>query len=350
MDNYESILDQISAVESAVAGGTRDIWWLTHTQAIGVARDQFGRLEIFLPGRELKPQTATVRSALQHHDWHREGGEVLSANRLLFPAPGHFNQIGAFICTELLRNGAGHDIEGAFNSTEPIIELAIKRLQISESSMLGLAGELLFLNALVQQTNESQVGSILDCWAGWHHSLRDFTWNGVGVEVKTTLHATSSHRIQGVHQVEAAPATEDDAGEDRLVLVSIGLTPSEPNSNSFSVPMLVDRILQRLEAVNATMLKDSFLSHLAEYGSETGFGYRHATMAEDAPFTESYTVTFCRGYDMGDPLIGVLRQDDLVAHNHIDHGSVRFTVRLPAVVSGQNPISGVNQVARSILG
>jgi hypothetical protein len=48
------------------------------------------------------------------------------------------------------------------------------------------------------------------------------------------------------------------------------------------------------------------------YGSESGIGYEHATMANEAPFTAPFSVTFVRGYDMADPAVEVLRRDDVV--------------------------------------
>lgn len=349
MDTYESVLDQISSVPNAPSSGARDIQWLTGSRSIAVARDEAGRLEIFLPGDRLKPRTATVRDALQHHDWHRSSGSVLSANRILLPSLGHFDQVGSFICAELLRNGAVNRMAEAFSFTEPIIELALKRLQMSDNAMLGLVGELLILNSLVGQADDLQVGAVLQTWAGWHHSQRDFTWNRIGVEVKTTRRASSSHMVQGVHQVEASAISGDEPGEDRLLLVSIGLADASPSSNTFSIPMLVNRILDRLIETGNAALADVFLQHVAVYGSESGFGYSHQTMSRDAPFTNCYATTFCRGYDMRDPNIEVLRHDVIAAHHHVDLRSVRFTINLPSVVSGQNPVNGANQVARGIL-
>lgn len=349
MDTYESVLDQIAAVPDAPSSGQRVIHWLAGSQAIAVARDHVGHLEVFLAGDPLEPRTLTVREAMQHHDWHRDSGPVLSANRIVLPALGHFNQVGAFICTELLRNGAEDDVAEAFALTEPIIELAIKRLQISEGAMLGLAGELLILKSLVHEAEDAQVGAVLQSWAGWHRSHRDFTWNRVGVEVKTTMRPSSTHMVQGLHQVDPLPADDNTPGEERLLLVSIGLTEAGPSSNTFSIPTLVDQILQRLDATGNTALAAPFLQHVAAYGSESGFGYDHATMSADAPFTDSYVTSFCRGYDMGDPSIEVLRHDVVSAHHHVEAQSVRFTINLPAVLTTQNPVNGANQVARDIL-
>src|SRR5699024_1895264 len=127
----------VMKVPRTSSGNIRDILWLTPGEVIGIARDQAGRLEVFLAGDELHPRSATVKEALEHHEWHRSSREPLAASRLILPAFGHFDQVCAFISTELLRHDADKDLKRAFRSTELIIELAIRRLFLSESAMIG---------------------------------------------------------------------------------------------------------------------------------------------------------------------------------------------------------------------
>lgn len=350
MPNYEDILDVIAAVPNSTAGGTRDITWITAAEVIGVARDQGGHLELFLTGVQLRPSSSTVRDSLEYHDWHRKSGAALSANRLLLPALGHYDPVAAFICAELLRNGADQDVEGAFRVAEPIIELAIQRLQLSQAALLGLVGELLMFNAMCQQADDHLVGAVAQAWDGWRRSARDFHWDGTGVELKTTTRSTSSHMVQGVHQVEPADGENDEKSEDRLVLVSVGLQRADAGPNAISVPNLVQRIMGRLKATGNVGQIPEFLTRVGRYGSESGFGYDHSTMSNDAPFTSMFTIAFFRGYDMSDAAIEVLRRDDVLTHHHVEMRSVSFRISLPATISGENPVTGANQVARWILG
>ena len=94
-------------------------------------------------------------------------GSPLQANRLLFPPFGHFYQIAALIATEMLHENADQNLPRAFAVTEPIIELAIKRLELSEAALLGLAGELLLLDALVRRSDAAYVGRLVAAWEGW---------------------------------------------------------------------------------------------------------------------------------------------------------------------------------------
>lgn len=349
MPTYEQVLETITGIPTGDQGDDRKITWLTAAEVVGVARDHLGHVELFLTGDALKPRTKTLRSSIQHHSWTRDTGAALEANRLLFPPFGHFDQVAAFIATELLRAGCDQDLPRAFAVTEPIIELAIKRLELSNEALLGMAGELLLLDALVRRADDAYVGQLVAAWDGWRRSARDLAWDGRGVEVKTTKRQTSSHVVQGIGQVEPAVGDDTTPGEDRLLLVSVGLQVSTPSANSFTVPQLVQRIYDRLSSTGDGTQVDDFLYHVAQYGAESALGYSHPAMSDDPPFTTTFTPAFVRAYDMDDPAVQILRRDDVVSHRHVDANSLSFRIDLPAVVSPGNPVDGLNRVADLVL-
>ncbi len=121
------------------------------------------------------------------------------------------------------------------------------------------------------------------------------------------------------------------------------------NAPALSIPSLVESILERLNATGASGLVDEFLKRVSVYGTESGIGYEHATMVNEAPFTTKFSVTFVRGYDMADPGVEVLRLDDVITHQHVDAQSVTFRMELPATISSKNPIVGVRRVVEAIL-
>jgi hypothetical protein len=350
MTTYESVLDLISSVPSADSAGARDIKWVTGAHVVGVSRDHDGQVELFLRGAELKSSSKVVGDAMEFRAWHRDDAPPFDANRILLPALGHFDQVAAFICTELLRNGADLAISQAFAKTEPIIELAIERLRMSYEAVLGLAGEMLLLDALCRQAADEQVAQVVESWNGWKKSSRDFAWGATGVEVKTTTRGTSSHLVQGVHQVEPSDGSDVGTPEDRLYLVSIGLQPADRGGNTFTIPQLVERIVNRMQAAGSGAAVGKFLSRVSEYGASSGEGYDHNTMSEDPSYGRPFLTSFFRAYDMSDSAVEVLRRDDIAVHHHVELNSVSFRVELPVVASPGQPVVGANQVAKVILG
>ena len=350
MTSYESVLQVIESVPSAESSDSRDVTWTSDSHVVGVARDHEGRVEVFLAGAELIPVSSSVRDAIEFHTWHRDRAYPFDANRLLFPALGHFDQVAAFICTELLRAGADMSLAHAFARTEPIIELAIERLRLSGQAIVGLAGELLLLDALCRRARDEQISPIVGSWDGWKRSSRDFSWGSTGIEVKTTTRSTSSHLVEGTHQVERSDGSDGSGGEDRLLLVSIGLQPVESGGNAFTIPQLVDRIIERMEEASlGNAVIEKFLSRVAEYGAGSGVGYEHNALTPDPSYLKPYLTAFFRAYNMSDSAIEVLRRDDVAVHHHVNVDSVRFRVELPTFVSPANPVVGANQVADVIL-
>jgi len=350
MTNYEDARRRIERIPISPEPGTRNVEWINSTEIVGVARDTAGKVELLLRGPQLTPTSRTVKDASEHRVIYRDDGTTFEATRLVFPALTHFDQIAAFICVELLRNGADRDLPRAFARTEPIIELAIENLILSNQALLGLAGELLLLDAVCRRADDARVAEIVDGWHGWQRSSRDLVFGGTGIEVKTTTGTASSHMVEGVHQVER----DEDGHEHRLLLVSIGLQRAEDDaSNSFTVPKLVERIAARMTDAGAAPLAiDRFMTHVSEYGASSWIGYDHATQAADPAYSIPLLTTFFRAYDMDDPAIYVLRRHDVATFRHVADDSVKYRVNLSAngPISAGNPVEGANQVAQAILG
>lgn len=350
MTSYEYARQRIERIPVSPEAGSRNVEWITPAEVIGVARDTEGKVELLLRGDEIMPVSRIVKDASEHRPIYKDDGTTFEATRLVFAALTHFDQVAAFISIELLRNGADSDLPRAFALTEPIIELAIKKLTISNQALLGLAGELLILEALCRRADDSRVMEIIAGWHGWQRSSRDLVLGGTGIEVKTTTGNASSHLVEGVHQVER----DDEGDEHRLLLLSIGLQRAESDaSNSFTVPNLVERITIRMADAGASPLViERFVAHVAEYGATSWIGYNHTTHAADPTYSIPFLTTFFRAYDMDDAAIGVLRRQDVAAFRHVANDSVRFRLNLSTngPISAGNPVEGANQVAQMILG
>lgn len=354
--SYEQQLKLVTQLQRSPSATDRTIAWSEGNGPLGVARSPEGRIEIFIAGPMLKPRSKIVQENLEHQTWYRDGEQPpLLANRLLLPAAGHFDQVAAFLCTELLRNGVVADASRAFGLTEPVIELAIQRLRIADETILGLTGELLLLEALVRSAPDKEVEAVLRAWKGYRETARDFQLGVAGVEVKTTTGSTSSHQVQGVHQVEPGHGV-DGAPESALLLVSIGIQwvgDSDATMNATSLPVLVDAIIERAEQAlhpGADPVIAQLLARIAEYGSATEIGYDHETMGDALAFRRSLRAAFVRCYDMADERISVLRGDDVRARPNVETDSVRYRINLPDQVRGDlNPVVGLNDSAKRIL-
>ncbi len=357
--SYEDILAKLLELEPAPSHLARNVEWLTSAEVVGISRTLGGRIEVFLAGDQLVPRRRVVRRAVDFQSWDRSTANAsIFANRILLPAAGHFDQVAAFLCAELLRNGVDQDLALGFMKTEPLIEIAVTKLRLTDQALLGLIGELILLDALLRSSPGDNVRDVLGSWRGWRESARDFSWNSLGIEVKTTSRKVSSHQVEGVHQVERIDHAEGGGEEGALFLVSIGvqwLTDVNDGDLSYSLPEIVESIVERVrEALShleqTEALADVFLDHVAQYGNDLDVGYDHRTMADSSVFARRFTVLFSRCYDMSDPAIEVLRSEDLIPFSHVDAESVRFRVVLPPRVRGDvNPIVGLHASADRLI-
>lgn len=351
---YEYLLRLVNGLQPASSDDDREIeWCVDGAGPVGLARDPKGRIEIFLVGPELSPRFKRVRTAIEHQRWFRSGGEEMLANRILLPSAGHFEQVAAFLSTELVRNGASDDIARAFATTEPLIELAIADLMMADEVLLGLCGEMLVLHALVQAVPDYEVAQVLTSWKGYRDTARDFQLGRVGVEVKTTTHLSSSHRFRGIHQLEVGHGV-DGQFEDTFALLSIGVewtSPDEPHATT--LPELIEFMIERTRAALGGQAEPrvvDFLDRLAMYGSPTTIGYDHRTMSSSGRFSRPLRVLFARCYDMGDEAIHLLTTDDMRSRPLIDSDSLHARINLPDRVRGDvNPVIGLLPSATWIL-
>lgn len=355
MTSYELILEQLSKLQPSVSVDEREVLWLTTAEIVGLSLLPNGEIEIFLSGAPIMANSPTVRRALDFRTWHRtQGNSSVDASRLLLPSAGHFEQVAAFLCAELIRNGSDKDLPAAFAKVELIIELAIARLRLTDQAILGLAGEMLVLDALLRHVEDHRVAEIVKGWFGWRESTRDFSWSTIGVEVKTTTLDRSSHSIQGTHQIELSDHADAGNLEESLFLVSIGIDwLAEPTEFTRTLPSLVDSIVLRISTTggaSAIGAADSLLERIRSYGGESDLGYDHSTMSGSRTFLRPFSVKFARTYDMTDPDIQLLTTQDVRHHMHVDANSVRYRVELPNNVRGDiNPVVGLNSGAAAIL-
>ncbi|WP_084105481.1 PD-(D/E)XK motif protein [Demequina sp. NBRC 110056] len=332
---YEWLRERIGSLRAGGHGEARAVDWLGEGRVLGAARDETGRVELFITGPEVVASKAEVRAAMDHGNWSDASGMTVSATRLRLPGAPYFDQVAAFICAELLRNGVVDDHAAAFSRTESIIALAFRRARQGDSFTLGLAGELLLLRALLGSAQPSQRPDILQSWKGAGRTTRDFQLGPVGVEVKTTTGSASEHHIHGLAQIELGQSVDGEPETDLFLFsagvqwLDVGLTYGE------SVAGLVDQI----SAILAEPSRAEFAEAVESYGSASA---ADNGLRSSPHFERPFSITFVRLYDMSDPAIKLPGTEDFAAHEHLVKDSLAFRVLLPSRIDGDvNPSVGL---------
>jgi hypothetical protein len=324
--------------------GQRDLVWADPIHTAAVSRDENGSIEIFIAGREIRATTAILRETLQHQSWTNVDGDPLQANRLVLPESSNLPGVAAFICAELLANGLQGDPQAAFSRTEPVVAALLYRQMLGNEVLTGLAGELLLLEALTRQSLDPD--GVVECWYGSIPSARDVQLGSVGVEVKATSGSSSTHTVQGIHQVELGHGVDDEP-ETALYLLSVGIRwlPGEAVGGT-SIPALVEEIAGRV----TPEARERFLARLRQYGGDAGIGYDHVHDQQEPRYLRRLMSTFERLYDMLDERIRMLRSSDVDSISHVETGSITFRVTLPRQIDGEiNPTTDMEQIAKRLL-
>ncbi len=355
MDNPEFTYEKLRAVAADLpqprTPTDRDIKWVIENR-LGLSRGHKGHLEIFIQGPKVKPVLPTLEENIDHLTWHDSKGHAFDANRILLPSADYFEQAAAFICIELIHSGVANDPIVAFATTEPIIEVWLQQLQLGDQSILGLIGELFLLEALLIYSPDGRQPEVIAAWRGYTHSNRDIEIPPIGIEVKTTTTGTSRHYINNPAQLELGKSTGGTT-ETHLFLASIGLSPADNTVGTWTLPLLVDRLLTHLDPLpsdrrNAT--KYELLVKIEQYGGENSIGYNHTTMRDNPRYTKPCSIQFARLYDMTDDAIRALRTADINGYDNVDPQSVSYHLKLPEKVRGDlNPVATFPAAAQKIL-
>jgi hypothetical protein len=160
----------------------------------------------------------------------------------------HYEAYGLTIAVaEAMRGGAS--FAAATNAAMTNLRsLLAARARMSESQQLGLAGELLVLDSLLDTSGNDALG----WWLGPTSEQHDFAFPGYDVEVKTTLSERRRHMISGVDQLRPNPGRP-------LWLLSIQVTRAG-GADGFSLAGLVADLRARVAG------DDRFMVALASLG------------------------------------------------------------------------------------
>lgn len=145
----------------------------------------------------------------------------------------NLNEVYALLCSVLDRVqllGSGFDTATA-DALASLSEILATRTRLSDDQQLGLAGELLTLLALADETGPDEA---LESWRGPMSEEHDFGLTDSDVEVKVTLNERRKHWISSLTQLVPT-------GDRPLYLLSIQLTPSGAGTG-WSLPILIEMV------------------------------------------------------------------------------------------------------------
>lgn len=352
MNTFESLFQIAARLAIPTADDDRELEWCDSGRSVALAREASGRREVFVSGPELVARTSLVRRHLRHDRWRNRVGEEFEANRIVLPDEDHFVAVAALVVEQLVRYGVAEERQRAFAAVEPLIEMALRGGALQENTILGLVGELVFLEWLLRgAASPTQKAACIAAWEGYEHAARDFAFtNRSSVEVKVTRGVHSRHHIQSLAQVDPQRDGSGQPVED-LWLLSFCLEPDDGGGNGelLSLPDQVDAILELLGPSDPrlrTEVQALFLAFVAKYGVSSGSGYVHDEMKEWAAYSTRWHLRSCRAYDMSDDSIGVLRLADVERRAFTPPESVSFDVDLPSELeTPDNPVTDVQGFA-----
>lgn len=351
---FEHLRKQIEETTPPPSADQRKRIVFGRNDGLSVARDINGRFEVFLAVDNLSVTSSLIDKQIMKDVWRTDNGHLFTAYRVLIPGEPHFIGVVALIVEELLRHGFESDPQLAFSRSEPLIELALERARVGDDAALGLLGELIFLEQILVQCPQPELrGRVIESWTGYRNGSRDFTGVCATIEVKTTTQNRSRHHISNLDQVTKGPIGSSFSNQ-KLFLVSIGLTPAEGNGKSLASQVeIVSQLLTReLSTAAAEKIRGEFLHCIKIYGignNQTG-GYDHLSMQTWVVFARKWEICFLRTYDMEDELIKVLRRPDLTVFSHVSEETVRYEFELPEMLRGNiNPTTDPSESIRLLL-
>lgn len=351
MMGYDDIHALAAQIEPPATEGHLNVEWVLPGK-LAIGRDAHNRHLLVLSGPSLQASRDSVQRALMSGTWSDDNGEDIEGTLLRLHAGDPFLVAATTIAVELLRRGLpDRPSIDVFPKVEGFIELVIRRVLLPHDALLGLIGELLVYDRLLDVLGalpEDRRPDLVAVWQGHARKSRDFRVGRLGLEVKATSRPVSTHHIGSLEQVE--PRMLDGEQLEALHLVSIGLGVDVSGMSRFSVAELTESILLKLGPED----QQRFVDMLRQYGPEDGVGYDHATMARWEPYAQGLSLTFPpRVYDMSDPNLRLPGRRTLQASfPFVAPEGLSFIVELPEEVPGSfgaNPRSGLRDVLEQVV-
>lgn len=188
-----------------------------------ISRGPRAEYELFINGSLPSFGAICASSGVDWGTYHEPGGSQIDAMRIWLPDEGGNCRLMSHVVYEALqRLTASPSLRNdeLVGSLGPYIDLVGDRGLLGDREQQGLMGELLLLERLMSLCGRLNlpVVNALEAWRGWQSAAsRDFSRNGIAVEVKATGRSIREHEISSLHQLEKDP------NEQSLYLYSLSV-------------------------------------------------------------------------------------------------------------------------------
>ena len=356
MNDYtlnEDEFDQLSSCINGMVGGIMRIQFNNTSKTIVTVLkgENFGNkssIELFFhTHNELDSSTLSKIPNLRRygscHCLEMFGIEYHNCYTLSIASEGIQGDVASFIIYELYKNDIENAINPAFVKCASLIKMLTEDNSTGLSKVLGLVGELYFLNEVLEIDATLDVAKI---WYGYEKSNRDFNIKNFGIEVKTTTSPDAKHYISSLKQVTPCNNDSEVGGVERgLFLLSLSFIPyssevtqlSNRNITLYSLYSLINAIKSKITSETSLNI---FLKNVQTYLNmkNTQEDIFMANLKDDRLLSMNFRLRHSRFYDMYDfENIKIFRDGHLSEYPHLDQSSLKFTINFPERITPDNP-------------
>ena len=260
----ESLVQTLEGLDTA-AGGDRRAHTLVE-QRLHLSKGRQSEFELFIEGDLDSFGNEMVGGVFSWGNFHD-----LNTNRdisaLVISADnrsGHSRLLAhvAYESARILSENPEIDNQSLLIGISPFLSLIVQSQVMSVSRQMGLTGELILMEQLLNHANEMGISHsrVMNSWKGYSNSDRDFYRNGIAIEVKSSGSRNRVHSISSIDQL----LIDEQAEEERLFVYSIGLKAD--SSRNYKLVTQIDNITRILNP----MFHGEFFDQLSGY---CGGGY-----------------------------------------------------------------------------
>jgi Putative PD-(D/E)XK family member, (DUF4420) len=256
--------DLVSSIEalSRAPGEDRDACTLW-SQRLHLARNADDCVELFIEGTLESFAQTPVGRGLEFGQF-RETRNAREFSALVIrsgPGGGWVRPMAhlAYEAVQAIHQDPQITNEALLLAVGPFLRLVIAKELLSTEQQVGLTGELIFLQELLNAASALGVSSrtALGRWTGWGAASRDFKGGGIAVEVKATGGPSRQHWVHPMYQLLAAASS----GE-KVFVCSIGLRVDR--SRPYRLTTAIERILESLPGDS----HEQFIELIGRYGGK----------------------------------------------------------------------------------